>query len=158
MTRIGVLVLARHLRSRCRFGGNGNRLKSSPSIKEWERQSRELRTSNLHKELFDVKRFADVAEMRRKPGGVPLVALFTPGRTHHALGGLLVPADRQYLRTSEEVLHRIEAGAGDELATGSRWGERCLVSSRCRAAGRVGAWLLGRKLPGLPDQPEKNEK
>ena len=43
-------------------------------------------------------------------------------RTHHALGGLLVPADR-YFGRADEVLARIEAGAlreGDELGLGDR--------------------------------------
>jgi hypothetical protein len=42
---------------------------------------------------------------------------YSHARTHHALGGLLVPADRYYGRVAE-VLARIEAGAGREVGDG----------------------------------------
>jgi hypothetical protein len=43
--------------------------------------------------------------------------LYNNARTHHALGGLLVPADRDFGR-AEQVLARIEAGASRELTDG----------------------------------------
>jgi hypothetical protein len=71
-------------------------------------------------------------------------------RTHHALGGLLVPADR-YFGRSEEVLARIEAGAATE-------DDRDLFSLRDRFldlfkitshSGVPEIWLMGKKLSAL---------
>lgn len=104
---------------------------------------------NLHKELFDCKHFADVAEMRRCLA--VHLSFHNNGRTHQALGGLLVPADRYYGR-AEEVLARIEAGAGGELGDGLQLQERCLELFKVQSRGGVPeVWLLGRKLLGLPD-------
>ena len=80
-------------------------------------------TANLHKELFDAHRFYDVAEMRRRLE--THLHWYNHARTHHALGGLLVPADRYYGRVAE-VLARIEAGAGREIGDGIELRERCL--------------------------------
>jgi len=70
---------------------------------------------------------------------------YNHARTHHALGGLLVPADRYYGR-AEEVLARIESGAlreGDELSLG----ERCLDLFKVVSRGGVPeVWLLGQRL------------
>ena len=104
----------------------------------------EVFNANLAKELFDAQRFATVEEMRRR---LDLhIHWYNHGRTHHALGGLLVPADRYYGRV-EEVLARIEAGAGRDLGDGLDLRTRCLdlfkVSSR---DGVPEVWLLGKKL------------
>ena len=123
--------------------------------KEWNGKVENF-NGNLHKELFDVKRFADVAEMRRCLAAH--LSFYNCGRTHHALGGLLVPADRYYGR-AEEVLLRIEAGAGGELGDGVALGERCLELFKVQSRGGVPeVWLLGRKLLGLPDSTGENEK
>lgn len=104
---------------------------------------------NLHKELFDCQRFADVAEMRRALA--VHLSFHNHGRTHQALGGLLVPADRYYGR-AEEVLARIEAGAGGELGDGLQLQQRCLELFKVQSRGGVPeVWLLGQKLLGLPD-------
>lgn len=104
----------------------------------------EVFNGNLHKELFDVHRFADVAEMRRRLDAH--IHWYNHGRTHHALGGLLVPADRYYGRV-DEVLARIEAGAGREIGDGIDLRVRCLdlfkVVSR---DGVPEVWLMGKKL------------
>jgi len=63
--------------------------------KEWNGKV-EVFNGNLHKELFDVQRLSDVAEMRRR-----LAAHWewhNQSRTHPALGGLLVRAGRYYGR------------------------------------------------------------
>jgi hypothetical protein len=123
--------------------------------KEWNGKVENF-NGNLHKELFDVKRFADVAEMRRCLAAH--LSFYNCGRTHQALGGLLVPADRYYGR-AEEVLLRIEAGAGGELGDGIALGERCLELFKVQSRGGVAeVWLLGRKLLGLPDSTGENEK
>ena len=103
----------------------------------------EVFNGNLHKELFDVHRFWDVTEMKRRLS--THLHWYNHARTHHALGGLLVPADRYYGR-AEEVLARIESGAlreGDELALG----ERCLDLFKVVSRGGVPeVWLLGQRL------------
>lgn len=115
--------------------------------KEWNGKV-EVFNGNLHKELFDAHRFYDVAEMRRRLEAH--LYWYNHARTHHALGGLLVPADRYYGRAAE-VLARIEAGAGRELGDGVELRERCLelfkVTSR---GGAPEVWLLGQKLLGPP--------
>lgn len=80
--------------------------------KEWNGKV-EVFNGNLHKELFDVQRFSDVAEMRRRLAAH--LEWYSHSRTHHALGGLLVPADRYYGRL-DEVLARI----GPEPSTTGR--------------------------------------
>jgi transposase InsO family protein len=113
--------------------------------KEWNGKV-EVFNANLHKELFDAYRFYDVAQMRRRLE--KHIHWYNHARTHHALGGLLVPADRYYGRAAE-VLARIEAGAGRELGDGVELRERCLelfkVVSR---SGVPEVWLLGQQLLG----------
>ena len=113
--------------------------------KEWNGKV-EVFNANLHKELFDVQRFYDVAEMKRRLAAH--LYWYNHARTHHALGGLLVPADRYYGRV-DEVLARIEAGAGRDVKDFVDLRERCLelfkVTSR---AGVPEIWLLGQKLLG----------
>lgn len=103
----------------------------------------EVFNANLQKELFNVHRFYDVAEMKRRLAAH--LRFYNHGRTHHALGGLLVPADRYYGR-ADEVLARIEAGAmreGDELELRERALELFKVVSK---NGVPEVWLLGQRL------------
>lgn len=113
--------------------------------KEWNGKV-EVFNGNLHKELFDAHRFYDVAEMRRRLA--THLDWYNHGRTHHALGGLLVPADRYYGRAAQ-VLARIEAGAGRELGDGIELRERCLDLFKVVSRGGVPeVWLMGQKLLG----------
>lgn len=113
--------------------------------KEWNGKV-EVFNGNLHKELFDVQRFSDVAEMRRRLAAH--LDWYNHARTHHALGGLLVPADRYYGRV-EEVLARIEAGASREQGDLHELRDRCLELFRVTSRGGVPeVWLLGKKLLG----------
>lgn len=112
--------------------------------KEWNGKL-EVFNANLHKELFDAYRFYDVAEMRRRLGAH--LHWYNHRRTNHALGGLLVPADRYHGR-ADEVLARIEAGAGaeeslDTLDLRDRILEFFKVISHNGAAE---IWLMGQKL------------
>lgn len=113
--------------------------------KEWNGKV-EVFNANLHKELFDVHRFYDLADMRRRLAAH--LHWYNHSRTHHALGGMLVPADRFYGRV-EEVLAQIEAGAGRDVKDLLDLRDRCLelfkVTSR---AGVPEVWLLGQKLLG----------
>lgn len=115
--------------------------------KEWNGKV-EVFNANLHKELFDAHRFYDVAEMRRRLEAH--VHWYNHARTHHALGGLLVPADRYYGRV-DEVLARIEAGAGREVGDGVELRERCLELFKVTSKGGTPeVWLLGQRLLGPP--------
>lgn len=117
--------------------------------KEWNGKS-EVFNANLAKELFDVQRFASVGEMRRRLDSH--LHWYNHRRTHHALGGLLVPADRYYGRV-DEVMARIEAGVGGDIhAEGLR--ERCLELFKVVSRDGVPeVWLLGKRLLGGPLQP-----
>ena len=112
-------------------------------FKEWNGKV-EVFNANLHKELFDVHRFYDVAEMQRRLAAH--LQWYNHERTHHALGGLLVPADRYYGR-SEEVLARIEAGAGRDLSDGLDLRHRALELFKVVAQNGVPEiWLMGQRL------------
>lgn len=103
----------------------------------------EVFNANLHKELFDRHRFYDLAEMKRRLAAH--LHWYNHGRTHHALGGLLVPADRYYGRVAD-VLARIEAGSqreGDDLDLRERALELFKVVSK---NGVPEVWLLGQRL------------
>jgi transposase InsO family protein len=118
--------------------------------KEWNGKV-EVFNANLHKELFDVHRFYDLADMHRRLAAH--LHWYNHSRTHHALGGMLVPADRFYGRV-EEVLARIEAGTGRDAKDLLDLRDRCLelfkVTSR---AGVPEVWLLGQKLLGGTTTP-----
>jgi transposase InsO family protein len=106
----------------------------------------EVFNANLHKELLDRVTFPDVGELRRRLG--PHFAWYNHHRTHHALGGLLVPADRYHGRV-EEVMARVEAGAGvsDPLDVAARTLELFRVVSQ---RGRPEVWLMGQKIFSAP--------
>jgi putative transposase len=115
--------------------------------KEWNGKV-EVFNANLHKELFDAHRFYDFAEMRRRLAAH--LHWYNHGRTHHALGGLLVPADRYYGRV-DEVLARIEAGTGRDAGDLLDLRERCLELFKVTSKGGVAeVWLLGQRLLELP--------
>lgn len=101
----------------------------------------EVFNANLQKELLDRVTFGDVGELRRRLG--PHFHWYNHQRTHHALGGLLVPADRYYGRV-DEVLARIESGGvQDSLECASRTLDLFRVTS---SRGRAEIWLMGRKV------------
>lgn len=102
----------------------------------------EVFNANLQKELLDRVTFADIGELRRRLG--PHFQWYNHHRTHHALGGLLVPADRYYGRV-EEILGRIETGQGapDPLDLATRSLDLFRVTSH---RGRPEVWLMGRKI------------
>ena len=101
----------------------------------------EVFNANLQKELLDRVTFGDVGELRRRLG--PHFHWYNHQRTHHALGGLLVPADRYYGRV-EEVLARIESGGvQDTLELQSRALDLFRVTS---TRGRTEIWLMGQKV------------
>ena len=113
--------------------------------KEWNGKV-EVFNGNLHKEFFDVQRFYDIAELKRRLAAH--LSWYNHARTHHALGGLLVPADRYYGRV-EEVLARIEAGVGRDASDWLELRNRCLELFKVTSRGGVPeVWLLGQRLLG----------
>ena len=75
---------------------------------------------------------------------------YNHARTHHALGGLLVPADRYYGRT-EEVLARIESGRGRDGLDALNLQDRSLDLFKVVSRGGTNElWLMGQKLLELP--------
>jgi len=114
--------------------------------KEWNGKI-EVFNANIQKELFDACRFYDLAEMKRRLASH--LYWYNHRRTHHALGGLLVPADRYYGRV-EEVMARIEAGAGADIHTDlldlrDRVLELFKVTS---TDGKAEVWLMGQRILG----------
>jgi transposase InsO family protein len=71
----------------------------------------EALNANIQKELFDVDTFFDLHQAKRQLDA--WVSFYNLRRTHHALGGLLVPADR-YFGRADEVLSAIEMGRSPE--------------------------------------------
>ena len=114
--------------------------------KEWNGKI-EVFNGNIQKELFDVHRFYDLSEMKRRLAGH--LYWYNHRRTHHALGGLLVPADRYYGRV-EEVMARIEAGAGSDIHTDMLdLRDRVLELFKVTSTdGKAEVWLMGQRLFG----------
>jgi hypothetical protein len=115
--------------------------------KEWNGKV-EVFNANLHKELFDVQRFFDVPEMKRRLAAH--LHFYNHARTHHALGGLLVPADRYFGRATE-VLARIEAGMPRDASDTLELRDRCLELFKVASTNGVPEiWLLGQRLLPAP--------
>lgn len=115
--------------------------------KEWNGKLENF-NGNLHTELFDVTRFYDLAEMRRRLAAH--LHWYNHARTHHALGGLLVPADRYYGR-NDEVLARIESGGGRDLSDLDLRDRRLELFKVVTKDGVPEVWLMGRRVLELRD-------
>lgn len=115
--------------------------------KEWNGKV-EVFNGNLHKEFFEVNRFYDVAEMKRRLA--THLRFYNHERTHQALGGLLVPADR-YFGRAEEVLARIEAGEPRDPSDAHVLRNRCLDLFKVTSCNGVPEiWLMGQRLLSAP--------
>ena len=114
--------------------------------KEWNGKV-EVFNANIQKELFVPHRFYDVSEMKRRLASH--LYWYNHRRTHHALGGLLVPADRYYGRV-EEVMARIEAGAGADIHTDMLdLRDRVLELFKVTSTdGKAEVWLMGQRILG----------
>lgn len=102
----------------------------------------EVLNANVAKELFNQETFFDLGEAARRLAA--WIHFYNFRRTHHALGGLLVPADR-YFGRADEVLAAIESGQrpdglGEPLAVEQRELDLLRLTS-CR--GRLELSLLG---------------
>jgi len=105
----------------------------------------EVLNANLQKELFNQEVFFDLGEAQRR--FTTWLQFYNFRRTHHALGGLLVPADR-YFGRADEVLAAIESGhspdgLGEPLAVEQRELDLLRLTS-CR--GRLELSLFGHRI------------
>jgi transposase InsO family protein len=105
----------------------------------------EVLNANAQKELFNQERFFDLGEASARLRA--WVSFYNLRRTHHALGGLLVPADR-YFGRSDEVLAQIEAGAvpdgiGEPIGVADRTLDVMRVTSR---TGKLELWMMGQRV------------
>jgi putative transposase len=112
--------------------------------KEWNGKL-EVFNANLTKELFDAQHFYDLAEMRRRLAAH--LHWYNHQRTSHALGGVLVPADRFYGRV-DEVMARIEAGVaqGQDLHAIDLRDRAVDLFKVVSRGGLSELWLMGRKV------------
>jgi transposase InsO family protein len=106
----------------------------------------EVLNANIQKELFNQETFFDLGEAARRLAA--WIRFYNFRRTHHALGGLLVPADR-YFGRADEVLAKIEAGGSPDgidepVSVGERQLDIFRVSSH---RGQVELHLLGHRIP-----------
>ena len=100
---------------------------------------------NIQKELFNQETFFDLGEAQRRLKA--WIGFYNFRRTHHALGGLLVPADR-YFGRQDEVLAQIEAGhppegLGEPIPVADRQLDLFRITSR---GGQVEIHLMGRRI------------
>jgi len=106
----------------------------------------EALNASFQKECVHQTEFMDLTDAARSIGR--WVDHYNHRRTHHGLGGLLVPADRFY-GIADQSLKRIEQGLGAETAEltnpDSRGLELFRVISR---GGKPQIWLMGEKILG----------
>lgn len=105
----------------------------------------EVLNANIAKELFNQETFFDLGEAQRRLRA--WIGFYNFRRTHTALGGLLVPADR-YFGRAEEVLAQIEAGRapdglGEPIPIGERQLDLFRIASR---GGQIEIHLMGRRI------------
>ena len=105
----------------------------------------EVLNANVQKELFNQESFFDLGEAQRRL--TAWVHFYNFRRTHHTLGGLLVPADR-YFGRAEEVLSCIEAGrdpggVGEPAPVSERQLDLFRITSH---RGQVELHLLGHRI------------
>ncbi len=105
----------------------------------------EVLNANIQKELFNQETFFDLGEAQRRLSA--WISFYNFRRTHHALGGLLVPADR-YFGRADEVLAHIESGRSpDGLGEPVPPGERHLDLFRVTShRGQVELHIMGHRI------------
>lgn len=106
----------------------------------------EVLNANIQKELFNQDKFFDLGETQCR--FLAWVDFYNFRRTHHALGGVLVPADR-YFGRAEEILACIETGKpiggiGEPASLADRQLDLFRISSH---RGQVELHLLGHRIP-----------
>ena len=106
----------------------------------------EALNASFQKECVEQQEFMDLTDAARGVGR--WVEHYNHHRTHHGLGGLLVPADRYY-GVAEQTLRRIEQGLGAETPGLTNPDSRGLELFRVVSQGGAPQiWLMGRKILG----------
>ena len=106
----------------------------------------EALNANFQKECVEQTEFMDLTDAARVIGR--WVEHYNHQRTHHGLGGLLVPADRFY-GIAQQSLQRIEQGLGAPSADLTNPDSRGLELFRVVSqAGTAQVWLMGQKILG----------
>jgi transposase InsO family protein len=106
----------------------------------------EALNASFQKECVEQKEFMDLTDAARGIGR--WVEHYNHRRTHHGLGGLLVPADRYY-GVAEQTLKRIEQGLGAETPELTNPNSRGLDLFRVVShGGKPQVWLMGQKILG----------
>jgi putative transposase len=104
----------------------------------------EALNASIQKELIRQVEFIDLVDARQQIGR--WVQLYNYKRTHHALGGVLVPADR-FHGWQEETLKRIEEGHGADMADLLRPDGRGLELFKVvSVGGQPTVYLMGKKI------------
>lgn len=106
----------------------------------------EALNASFQKECVEQNEFMDLTDAARGIGR--WVEHYNHRRTHHGLGGLLVPADRYY-GVAEQTLRRIEQGLGAETPELTNPDSRGLELFRVVShGGKPQIWLMGEKILG----------
>jgi len=106
----------------------------------------EALNASFQKECIEQVEFMDLTDAARGIGH--WVEHYNHRRTHHGLGGLLVPADRFY-GIAKQTLRRIEQGLGAQTAELSSPDGRALELFRVLSrGGKPELWLMGEKILG----------
>ena len=106
----------------------------------------EALNASFQKECVQPYEFMDLSDAARQIGR--WVEHYNHHRTHHGLGGLLVPADRFY-GIAEQSLRRIEQGLGATSAELTSPDSRALELFRVLSrGGKPEIWLMGEKILG----------
>ena len=106
----------------------------------------EALNASFQKECVEQTEFMDLTDAARSIGR--WVDHYNHRRTHHGLGGLLVPADRFY-GVVEQTLKRIEQGLGAETPELTNSDSRGLDLFRVAShGGKAQIWLMGQKILG----------
>lgn len=106
----------------------------------------EALNANFQKECVEQTEFMDLTDAARGIGH--WVEHYNHRRTHHGLGGLLVPADRFY-GLAEQTLKRIERGLGADTPELTSPDSRGLDLFRVVShGGKPEIWLMGHKILG----------
>ena len=106
----------------------------------------EALNASFQKECVEQQEFMDLTDAARSIGR--WVEHYNHRRTHHGLGGLLVPADRYY-GVAEQTIKRIEQGLGADTPDITNPDSRGLELFRVVSyGGKPQIWLMGQKILG----------
>jgi len=103
----------------------------------------EALNASFQKECVNVHEFMDLTDAARGIGR--WVERYNHGRTHHGLGGILVPADRFY-GVAEQTMKKIEQGLGADTTFTSIDQRGLDLFKIIFYKGKPQVWLMGEKI------------